>query len=370
MPRELTTDMEEILLAYKRRDTLDLYRSKSDPLRLSRGHVVRTIEDDPVTYDNWIRSVSEMRSSIDQSVDRVTVTCQNLTSDLGFDLASDLRQLDYAIVEYGKQYESLRTPGLLEDISQLFRGVLANAEAGEEEIIFEVIVDYESLGSIIASRGLSPLCTWVYQNGIECTSASIEALCPRTRKACIARGVEQEFGGWADYEQPASTPPGEGGNDGGGIGSGECFTLNTPIWTPAGEIPIGDLPLGRLDYRFKVVSFDETTGEIDMNDEILEVLEHDASSGYFTIEFEHGIVNVTPEHRFFKGSGEFEIADRLRIGGSTKVFSDAWLDSKIKRIRWNSDAKVKVRNLHVKRNHTYFANRCGVHNAKPLNPYN
>jgi hypothetical protein len=356
MSREWSTDLQTIHEAYKRRDTLAIYMANGDELLLSRGAVTSA----KGTYLNWIRSVSEMRSSIDQAIDRVTITCQNVTSDLGFNLASSLRQLDYATADYGKQYQSLRNLALVEEIPKMFRGVLANGEADEENMIFELIVDYESLGAIIASRGLGPLCSWIYQNGIECTSPSGETSCPKTRAGCFKREVEHEHGGFPDCEQPVTTPPGGGGDDGGGIGNGTCFTLDTPIWTPGGEIPIGELRAGE-----RVVSFHEKSGDIDYKDEIVEVHEHEAT-GYYTLEFDHGIVNVTPEHPFMVEFGKFTTADWLRLGDTVKSHTHRWHDSTLRKIRWNSDRKIKVRNLHVKLNHTYFANRCAVHNLKPL----
>lgn len=316
-----------------------------------------------VDYLNWIRSVDDLRSSIEASIDRIVVTCQNVGSELGFDLASDLRLLDYALADYGKQYQSLRSPGLVEDIPRVFRGVLANAETDEQNFTFELIVDYESLGSIVASRALSPRCWWTYRNGIECTSPSGEPTCPQTRSACIKREAEKDFGGWEAFIEPVASPPGGGGNDDGGIGTGTCFTLDTPIWTPGGEVPVGELRAGQ-----RVVSFDETNGVIDCEDEITAVLDHEAT-GYYTFEFEHGAINVTPEHRLFRSNNIFVIADMFRVGDTVCAFGEEWFDSRLVKIRWNSDVKTPVRNLHVRHNRTYFANRCGVHNAKPIEPY-
>lgn len=359
MPRELSSDLELILPAYRRRDTLDIYLNNGTTLHLSRGHVVR----ESGTYQNWIRSVDDLRSSLERSIDRITITCQNVDSQLGFNLASDIRLLDYAMADYGKQYQSLRTPSLVEDIPQVFRGVLANAETDEQNISFELVVDYESLGAIVASRALSPRCWWTYKNNIECTSTSFEPTCPQTRSACVKREAEKDFGGWEAFVEPVGSPPGSGGNDGGGIGTGTCFTLDTPVWTPRGEVPIGELKAGD-----SIVSFDELTGELHPDDEILEVLDHEAP-GYYTFGFEHGLLNVTPEHPLLAANNTFVLTDMFSIGDAVRaVQDDKWSDSQLLKVRWNSDQKVPVRNLHVRRNKTYFANRCGVHNAKPLEP--
>lgn len=354
MPRSWSTNLQNIFKSYRRRDTLDIYLNNGQALHLSRGKVTRGA----VTYQNWIRSVDDLRFSTEKSIDRITITCQNVSSQLGFDLASDLRLLDYALADYGKQYESLRTPGLIEDIPQVFRGVLANAESDEQNISFELIVDYESLGTVVGSRALSPRCWWTYQNGIECNSQSGEASCPQTRSACVKRDAEKDFGGWEAFIEPVSSPPGSGGNEGGGIGT--CFTLDTPIWTPEGEIPIGELKPGQ-----RIVSFNEVTGEVDMDDEIAEVLDHEAA-GFYTFTFGHGPLKVTPEHPLLVANNIFVLADMFQLGDTVRAVNEGWYDSPLKHIRWNSDARVKVRNLHVRKNRTYFANRCGVHNLKPI----
>lgn len=372
MPRNWTSNLQNnIFPAYRRRDTLDIYLNDNSVLRLSRGPVTRGA----ITYQNWIRSVDEMRFSIDGSIDRITITCQNVNSLLGFDLASNLRKLDYALADYGKLYESIRNPAIpVEDIPQVFRGVLANAETDEQNITFELIVDYESLGAIVGSRALSPRCWWTYKTGPECTSTSGETTCPQTRSACVKRGVEKDFGGWEAFIEPVSSPPGSGGNEGGGIGGGgTCFTLDTPVWTPDGEVPIGDLRAGQ-----RIVSFDSGSGEINFDDEIIGVLDHE-TTGFYTFDFEHGLLNVTPEHPLLTAGNIFVLADMFQLGDTVRAVtgelkesgrvawdSGGWEDSVLKRIRWNSDKKVKVRNLHIRANKTYFANRCGVHNVKPL----
>jgi hypothetical protein len=183
--------------------------------------------------------------------------------------------------------------------------------------------------------------------------------------ACVKREAEKDFGGWEAFVEPVNSAPGSGGNEGGGIGTGTCFTLDTPVWTPAGHLPIGDLRVGN-----HILSFDETTGVIDCEDEIVEILDHEAT-GYYTFEFEHGELNVTPEHRLFRANNIFVLADMFRVGDTVRAFVDeGWRDSRLMRIRWNTGKRIRVRNLHVRRNRTYFANRCGVHNAKPLEPIN
>ncbi len=355
MPRTWDADLQTIFQAYKRRDKLDIHINDGSTLKLSRGKVTG--------YSNWLSSVSDYIGTIDRAVDRIGFTAQNVSSDLGLDLASNLRLLDYAVAEYSKQYQSLRNPALSQDIS-VFRGVLANAEANERAFSIEMIVDYESVGATVSSRALSPRCWWTYKNGVECPSVSSETSCPKTREGCIKRGVEYAFGGWEFFERPVTAPPGKT------LGSQlPCFTLDTPVWLPSGEVPIGDLPLGELRDPIPAVSFDPVTGEIDHDDEIIRVWEHDAT-GYFTFIFGNGVrLRVTPDHRLWCGPflrQPWKTADQWKISDAGRVYDGRWLGLYLHSIRWNSDETVRVRNLTTRKNHTYFANRVAVSNAKGI----
>lgn len=357
MGRDWSVDLQEIHKAYTRRDTVNLYLNDGTVKRLSRGAVTRSGS----IYLNYIRSVGDMESSIERSVDRINIRCQNVNSILGFDLASSLRLLDYALADYGKIYQSTRNLALIDDDPQVFRGVMANAEADEQDFSFELIVDYESLGAILASRGLTARCFAQYKNGIECTSTSLLPDCSKDREACKLRGKEWEFLGWEFFEEPVSTAPGTGT---GGIGDGEdpCFLGHTLIWTPDGEIPICELQARLNEGKNSIYSFDFNTGEI-IVDEIEKVWTHE-TTGYFDFHFDHTIINPTFHHKFLEDFGKWKIADNFARTDTTKVFTRDWFNSTLNKIKWNSDAKVIVHNLKVKKNRTYFANRCAVSNRK------
>lgn len=365
MPLEETATQTEIFKSYIRRHSLKVYQANGEILRLSRGRIAR----DGFEYKNYISSISEMRQSIDAGIDRITIEAQNVNSELGFKVASDVRLLDYAHCDYGIERQSVRTPSLIDYNGQDFRGILANAEADETRVKFELVVDYEAFGAIIASRTLSPRSPWTTLNGIEVTAAPVVAR-PKTRADFLANGVEHEYGGWGYFEEAESDLPGGGGNTGGGTGGGEvvippnCFTLNTKILTPNSEIEIGDFPFGVPSEKIKVISFNETTGEIE-EDEIIEVFESIAH-GCFTLTFDHAVVKVTEKHRFFTAEDCWVTADKLSRGDFVRILTknNNWLTSQLKAIRWNSDVSTKVRNLRVRKNHTFFANGCAVHNSK------
>lgn len=372
MPRTFSTNLQNIFsLGAIRRDTLDIYKTDDTPVRLSRGLVIRNIGGTDVEYNNWIRSIDSFTYGIGSEVDRLTIKGQNVNSVLGLDLASDLRLLDYATGNYGKMYQS-RDGSIIEDFPNIFPCVLANCEVDTRNISFEIISDLYSLGTILASRSNSPRCPFTYKNGIECTSTSSLTTCPKTRAGCAERGKEWEFGGAEFFEEAQPTPPTTSGGIGGGYNpvdtGGTCFLLEDEIWTPKGEIPIGDLPVGRLKTPIKTYSFDKRSGVI-REDEIWEVFEHE-TTGYFSFEFEHSTVHPTPNHRFWVNFNEFKAAENFKIPQSdvfetSRAFTNRWIDSKLLKIKWFSDAKVTVRNVHVRYNNTYFVNRCAVSNRAP-----
>lgn len=366
MLREISTTLAEILQGAIVRDTLDLYLSDGSVRRLSRGAVTRTIDGGTFTYSNWIKSVGEMKYSLTDSVDRVEVVCQNVNSILGFDVASNLRLLDYAHAKIGKFYQSSRNPTLVEDVPVEFIGTLSNAEVSEKEIKFEVIVDFDALGTVIGTRQLRPRCPWLYKDGINCHSTSPLATCPKNRAACVERGVEWEFGGWEFFEQPVSTPPGGGGDGGGGDDDfPPCFLGNVNVWTAKRQMPFADFYEAFHKSGFKqIFNFSEKTGKIYL-DEAVDVFKH-TTTGYFEFEFSDGaIVEVTPEHPFWSVGYSWKTADSLKLKDSVwRYINKKWKFVSLEAIKWNSRKTVEVYNLHALLNKNYFANNFGVHNRK------
>ena len=365
--REQSETLTEIFAAYQRRDWLDLYKSDESVLHLARGRVVRN----SILYDNYIASVEELNSSIDTGVDRITINCQNVNSLLGFNLASNLRLLDYAVASYGKIYQSVRNPNLEQD-SEAFRCVLANAEVDETRVGFELIADYDSIGAIIAARNLNPLSAWRASNGIEVTATGSVAN-PKTGADFIRNGKEWEFGGWEFFEEPTSDLPGAGGNDDIGIGAQpnpNYFLGENPIWTPSGEIPFAEAAQKfERDGRLKHYSFDPKTGDV-CEDDVDEFYVHE-TIGYFDFHFDDGvIINPTEEHPFFVDLNRFVRANDLYRTATVKAATTQkkMFDSKIAKIKWNSDKPVTVYNLKSRRFPTYHVGRRKVHN-KAISPY-
>lgn len=219
MPRLESATLAEIFAmgAYSRRLTLDVYLADGSVLRLSQGAVTRVIGGAAVVYSDDIRNIGEMSSTVDKSIDRITVSCQNADSFLGRIFSSGGRLFDYAFANYGKIYQSAINPTLIEDIPRVFSGVVAGASVNTTMIEFDLIADYESLWRTVSARSLSPKCDAVYKDGINCTSQSAALDCPKTREACRRRLREYENMGWEFFEEPVTDTPGSGTNLEGGF---------------------------------------------------------------------------------------------------------------------------------------------------------
>lgn len=366
MPRVQNPYLTNILAgSHSRRDTLDLYLTNGTIKRLSRGAVSRGGN----IYQDYIRDVGDLVKT-ETEVDRLNIVCQNINSELGLLAASDLRLLDYAVADYGRIYQSNVNPALVEDYPQIFRTVLASAQITETRTSFELINDFESLGETVASRGPKEKCVAAYKNGLECTSTSSELTCPKTRLACRRRGKEYQFLGFEFFEEPTDSAPGSAGNSGGietGQGIGGCFLLDTSVRLASQDAAIGSLPLGKLAEPIRCYSFNKNTEEIE-EDWIDAVAEYERT-GFYTLEFEDGTLNVTEEHPLFRGLKAFARVGEWRLADNARFHVGEWKNSRLVSMKWNSDVPVKVRDITVRKNHTFFANNCAVSNKSIFEEY-
>ena len=363
MLREFPSNLQTILPASKMRHTLDLHLSDGTNLYLSRGKVDRTIDGENENYSNWIKTVSGFNYSIDAPIDRVTVTCQNIDSTLGLYLASDLRKLDYAFAKYSRQYQSIRDASLIEDDLDQFRCVLANAEANEQEISFELIMDLEAIGDVLTSRTLSPRCPWCYKNGIECTATGSQPSCPKTRDACRERhpleadeDKDAEFGGWEFFQDLIPSPPGSGGNQ---IGTRDtCFPAGTLVWTPKGFVPIEKIKVGDFVY-----SWNKITKQIDVQ-KVYQKFDHPNTTELFDFDFDCVKFSPTPAHKISTENGmipadNFDLKKtKLSVYDTSCInstdYKKGWQFVPMKSLKNNSDLTFTSHNFAVEEFATYF----------------
>lgn len=354
MPREQDSALTSIFSgSHSRRDFCVLYLANGVTKHLSRDKFVR----DGIAYQPYIRSVGDLVKT-SREVDALTLTFQNINSELGLIAASDLRLLDYAVVEYGRRYQSNLNASLITDYPLLFRGVLESAQITERVLQLTLITDFESLGNVIASRQPKEKCVWAYKNGLECTSVSSELTCSKTRFACQKRLKPFQFGGFEYFEEPIDSAPGSAGNEGGvEVISPGCFSLDTKIRLKNSDVEIGNLPLGSVSIP--CISFDPRTEKLS-SDRIIFVHEFEKADIY-ELEFEHGTIRVTAEHPIFRGFGSFRKVGDWRLSDEAKFFNNGWRKSKLMKMRRFVD-KITVRNVTVEKHETFFANSLAVHN--------
>lgn len=318
MPRSTTPTLLSLLPACKTQSLVKIkLRDEVDPYFFCTNEPLTVDGDD---YLTGLLRVGELKETQNTATNRIQIKLSNVDLVFGIKLASDLRKLELADITVKRYYQSLTNPATIET-AFFFLGKLIGAQANEREIDFDVIPDTTAAGTCIAQENLSPSNGWVFP------------------------------------ESPTTSPPGTGSNPGGGIGHGSCFSLDTLICTPGGDIPIGELKAG-----MPIVSFNHQTGEI-YRDEVEEVFE-DKVRGIFTLEFEHGTVRVTPRHRFFTGDNCFKQAAVFSLKQTVQVYSKGWVDSRLIGMKWDGLTETEVRNFRVKNNRTYFANGFAVHNSK------
>ena len=363
MPQPQSPTLSAIFASgsYNRRDTLDLYLADGTIKSLSRGAVTRNVDGAPRVYQDYIRAVGDFVKT-EKEIDRLSITMLNINSELGLLAASDLRLFDYAVADYGRIYQSNINPALVEDFPQVFRSVIASAAITEAALVLSLITDFESLPPTVASRGLKEKCIWGYKQGPECTSTSNQLTCSKTLFACRKRLRPYQFSGWEFFEEPTDSAPGSGGNSGGIIVG--CFSLETQIRLVSGSAAIGSLPLGKLREPIPVYSFNPRTDEIEI-DLITEVGEYERT-GFYTLEFEHGTLQVTGEHPLYRGLNQFCQVNNWRLNDAAQFEINGWKSSRLLSMKWHGGEKITVRNFNVKKNHTYFANGCAVHNLKDI----
>jgi hypothetical protein len=365
MPRSVSTVLQSLLIksAVESQSTLELIYSDGTIKHLATTN----FSDGKNDYVGDLRRVGDISQSLTVAADRVSVSCQNIDRTFGADVASVLRKLDNATAIIGRFYRDIQNP-LNFAHRTLFRGKVANATADELSVTFDVISEPVAAGVCVAMRTLSENCSFRYKTDLRCGATSTEAVCNKIWKSkggCIGRDNAHRFGGFTFPNPPTPTTPGSGGNlggiSGGGYESGNCFSGDTLIWCPKGDVPIRDLSEGSA-----VFAFNEKTLEIERC--FVTRKNRHVVARFYEFEFSTGEkLIVTPEHLIFVG-GTFLPADKLRL--REKVWTQQLIQAKtssfsnISQIRFYGNSLLEVFSLEVSKLHTHFANGIAVHNAK------
>jgi hypothetical protein len=263
-----------------------------------------------------LQATDELRQSIENPVDRVSVTIQNVDTDLGIELITNPEKFMFAEATIPRLYRNSRDYSDSQ-LKTLFRGVVTAVDADEKQVKFEFSPDYVAFGACVAADTFT--------------------------------GDE-----WKFPELPVSTPPGTG-DDIIIIGDPTCFPAGTQISIPFGRQNIEDIKVNDI-----VRCFHDATGKITTS-YVTEIFKHKAFE-LLKIEFADGtILNVTPEHLIYTTQGWIS-AGKLDL--NSQVYGESW---SLKTV-WNIESKKEwtdVFNFEVADYHTYYAEGIAVHNRKP-----
>ncbi len=177
MPRSAATS----ILDAKTESTVDITLRSGATYKFSSGRAFSTANG---TYTPQILKVSELVENTGNPVNRVSVVLGNVDLDWGVAAAFPLHNLDMAVAWVRVYLEDLNSPGLTEH-RHYFKGNIVQATADEQTVSFDVIPKTTAAGTRYAIKTLSPSVGWIFPASVQ------------------------------------QTPPGSGGNSGGGIGTGE-----------------------------------------------------------------------------------------------------------------------------------------------------
>lgn len=134
-----------------------------------------------------------------------------------------------------------------------------------------------------------------------------------------------------------------------------CFLPETLIQQADGTA----VPLSHVQPHDRILAF--TSDGTVVNTTVRSILTHEAEE-YRVVATEKMVLNVTPEHPFYVGSGMFKTLDALQTGDEIFAFDGTGLSRQriatIETIR----KKTIVYNLQTDAPHTFFANGAAVHN--------
>jgi hypothetical protein len=134
-----------------------------------------------------------------------------------------------------------------------------------------------------------------------------------------------------------------------------CFVAGTKVDTPQGPQEIQNLKAGD-----KIYTYNEKTGQVEI-DEVVEATIR-KQEAYGVVELSDGTkLEATPEHPFYLPKKKSWVgATKLKTGSVLLARSGKLV--KVKKVSFSKTKKADVFNLHMKKNHNYYAGGILVHN--------
>lgn len=234
----ISTELQTILDGSVRtiHQTCEITFPSNPPVRVATAPLTIGGND----YVEDLRAVGEIRRTIENPVDRVSVAIQNVDRVLSQDLADNPDEWRLAEAVVGRRYSGSGETEWIE----LFRGIVQQPTADDMTVRFDIIPDVLSKGQFIAARSLAPPCQFRFKDANTCGYAGPETACNhhlRSKGGCIGLGNGQAFGGTEHKYNPDTSAPGTGSNTGGGPPA--CPRLDQWIVTHLGPVRAGDLTM-------------------------------------------------------------------------------------------------------------------------------
>lgn len=334
MPRTVSTDLANLLAL----DTIEPHSTLV--LTLTDGSIQRFATSQLTiggnSYSPRIKRVGDLKQSLTDSIDRVSVSLRNEDNFFGIGTSTKTSLYTGAAAIYSRYYVDPR--GILPAVHRaLFQGEIVRPTILNQKIKERLFIRefrFELVSDIVAAG--------------YCVSA---------------RTMTQREGFKYPYPRQNSVP-GTGGNEGGGGSGWGCFAGDTLIRMGDGsEKRIDEIKTGD-----EVLAFDENTMEI-ASKAVTEVFEHEDCTEYFVFDYGRRLV-VTPEHLIFDAEAKrlFRAASTFNLSHSFAIYENgSWQSAQITRAKWCAGRNPQaVYNLEVADFHTFFAGGVAVHNNKEV----
>ena len=240
MPLTVSTDLQTILSGPVR--TIQKTCAITFPTRPAIRVATAPVTVGGNDYAEDLRSVGDIRRTLENPVDRVPVQIQNVDRVIGQDMATYPNEWSKAEAVIGRLYTGSGETEWIE----LFRGIVQQPVSDDLVFRFDVVPDVIGKGAFIASRSLAALCAWRFKDPATCGYSGSETTCNhhlRSKAGCMGRDRELAFGGTEHKYNPDASAPGSGSNQSGSGGGGVigCPTLEQFILTARGSIRVANL---------------------------------------------------------------------------------------------------------------------------------
>jgi hypothetical protein len=330
MPRSTSSTLEGLLPDCETQSTVKItLRDGSEYFLTTDGELLELGGED---YLPGLLRVGELKETLGQPTNRVSVQISNVDSEFGLNVASPARKTELADCVIHRFYRDNSDPEIYE-WKHFFTGKAVSAVVDEKQVPFDVIPDTTAAGTCIATETLSP------NNGFKFP------------------------------ETPDQSAPGSGDNDGGTVGGGHCFTGETVV-NLSEHLHINFASMFEQKESFigdEIMSFDKD-GKL-VETVVADIFKHTVYE-YLKVTFEdESELRVTEKHPFLSETKEFVHIGEMRVGDRVlEYYGNTWHALEIVSIeRVKAPEGVDVFNMTTE-NHHYFVAGIGVHNKESVEP--